>query len=74
MRYLDGDRSAPASQAVVIGERTVDVPCSDWIVWQPDRVQIFCLLDLALGVIFVFNALGDLSNWFEMRRRTHRMR
>jgi hypothetical protein len=36
---------------------------------QPVRVEVLCLLDLALGVLFVLNALGDLREWMAMRRR-----
>jgi hypothetical protein len=36
---------------------------------QPMRVQVLCLLDLVLGVVFFFNALLDLQRWLQTRRR-----
>ena len=68
-RYATGDKSLPASQRVVLGSRTVEVSCNDWFMRQPVRVEVLCLLDLALGVLFVLNALGDLREWMAMRRR-----
>jgi hypothetical protein len=32
-------------------------------------VQLLCLVDLCLGAVFVLNSLGDLRDWFVMRRR-----
>jgi hypothetical protein len=74
VRYLDGDRSGPATQMVMSGTRLVEVRCDYWISWQPLRVQILCLLDLVLAVLFVLNALSDASKWFESRRRLRLMR
>jgi hypothetical protein len=34
---------------------------------QPMRVQLLCLLDLVLAVVFVLNALADLRGWLEIR-------
>lgn len=68
-RYMAGDKSLPASEYVVTGSRTVVVPCSDWLARQPVWVQVLCLVELALGVVFVLNALLDLRNLLEMRRR-----
>ena len=66
-RYMAGDKSLPASEWVVSGTRTIEVPCSDWIMRQPMRVQLLCLLDLVLAVVFVLNALADLRDWLEIR-------
>ena len=48
--------------------------CDDWIMRQPLRVQVACLLDLALGLVFVLNALSDLREGLEARRRLRQMR
>jgi hypothetical protein len=68
--YLSGDTKAQKSEWVASGTRQVEVPCTDWITRQPARVQILCLLDVVLAVMFVLNALSDLRDWLEMRRRT----
>jgi hypothetical protein len=68
--YLAGDTSAQSSEYVASGTRMIVVPCSDWIMRQPLRMQLLCLLDLGLSVVFVLNALGDLRDWFASRRRT----
>jgi len=61
-RFLAGDKSAPASVWVVSGTRTIEVPCSDWLMRQATTVQVFCLVDLILIVLFVLNALLDLRD------------
>jgi len=68
-RYMAGDKSLPASEYVISGSRTVVVPCGDWLARQPVWVQVLCLLEMVLGVVFVLNALSDLSGWLKMRRR-----
>lgn len=67
--YLAGDRKAPASQWVESGTRTIEVPCSEWLPRQSMRVQVLCLLDVALAAVFLLNALAELRKWLEMRRR-----
>ena len=66
--YLAGDKSAQSSEYVASGTRMIAVPCRDWIMRQPLRVQILCLLDLALALVFLLNALGDLRDWLHLRR------
>jgi hypothetical protein len=67
-RYMAGDKSVPATQVVVSGTRTIEVPCTDWATRQPLRVQVLCLFDLALGVVFVLNGLADVREWTQRRR------
>jgi hypothetical protein len=67
--YMAGDRTLPASELVISGTRQIEVPCNDWIMRQPMRVQVLCLLDLVLGVVFFFNALLDLRRGLQTRRR-----
>jgi hypothetical protein len=71
--YLAGDTKVPSSEWVLSGTRTIEVPCDDWIMRQPLRVQVLCLLDVALTVLFVLNALSDLRDWRQFRRRMRQM-
>lgn len=73
-RYLAGDKSQPATQTVISGSRLVVVPCTNWIGRQPLWVQVLCLVDGALGVLFVLNLLSDLRAWLQMRRQWRTMR
>lgn len=57
----------PKSEYVVTGTRQVEVPCSDWWIRQPQTLQILCIADAALGVLFVFSALQDLRGWLAWR-------
>ena len=66
--YLAGDRSAPASQMVESGSRSVDVPCEAWIPRQSLWVQILCLLELVVIVVFTISCAGDLRDWATRRR------
>jgi hypothetical protein len=67
-RYLAGDTSLPSAQIVVSGTRTIIVPCDRWWLRQPVGVQMLCLLDLLLAVVFVLNGLQDTRAWIERRR------
>jgi hypothetical protein len=71
--YLAGDLKAPSSQWVESGTGLIEVPCNDWLMRQPMRVQILCLLDAVLAAMFVLNALADLRRWLEARRRRPRL-
>jgi hypothetical protein len=66
--YMAGDKSLPSSELVVSGSRQIEVPCSDWIMRQPLSVQVLCLLDLVIWVVFFFNALADLQRGLQSRR------
>jgi hypothetical protein len=72
MRYLAGDNTAPATQIVVSGTREIEVPCTDWVDRQPETVQLLCLVDVVLFVIFALNAAADVRAWMQMRRRRER--
>jgi hypothetical protein len=65
--FLAGDIRAPASMYVVTGARTIVVPCSQWLPRQPLSIQILCLVDLIMLIVFVMNLLGDLRDWFGRR-------
>jgi hypothetical protein len=66
--YMAGDRTVPASEMVISGTRQIEVPCNNWIMRQRMRVQVLCLLDLLVGVVFFFNALSDMQRWLQTRR------
>jgi len=65
--YPDGG-IAPRSEYVVTGTREVEVPCNDWWVRQSLTVQVLCIADAGLGMIFMVNALGDMRRWLGSRR------
>ncbi len=67
--YLAGNKGAPASVLVLSGSRQIEVSCDDWLMRQPMKVQLLCLIDLVIFVVFFFNALSDLQQWMQMRRR-----
>jgi hypothetical protein len=67
--YLDGNKSAQAAEYVLSGTRMIDVPCTDWFMRQPMRIQILSIADVGLALVFLLNALGDLREWLHMRRR-----
>jgi hypothetical protein len=73
-RFLEGDKSQPATQLVESGTRRLRVPCNDWIARQPLWVQILCLLNAVLGVVFMLNLLSDLRAWLQVRRQMRGMR
>jgi hypothetical protein len=73
-RYLAGDKTAPKSEWVVTGTRTIEVSCSDWTMRQPLRVQVLCLLDVVVLLLFFLNAMADLRDQSEMRRRRRVLR
>jgi hypothetical protein len=70
--YLAGDKYAQSSEYVTSGTRMIAVPCRDWIMRQPMRVQLLCLADLSLVVVFVLNVAGDMRDGLAMRRRRRR--
>jgi hypothetical protein len=67
--YLAGNKSAQSSEYVASGSRLIAVPCRDWIMRQPLRVQLLCLADLGIALVFVLNAAGDLRDWLAARTR-----
>ena len=71
--YLAGDRTAPSTMYVATGTRTMVVPCDDWLERQPGMVQLLCLVDFVLVVMFGLNALLDARGWFESRTRRMRV-
>jgi hypothetical protein len=71
--YLAGDQTAPSTMYVVTGTRTMVIPCDDWLERQPGKVQLLCLVDFVLVVMFGLNALQDARGCFVMWRRRRGM-
>jgi hypothetical protein len=61
-RYLAGEKKLPPREYVISGTRQIAVPCNQWLIRQPERVQILCLADLLLAATFAVNAVGDLQS------------
>lgn len=66
-RFLAGEPGAPSAQVVVTGSRTVVIPCRVWLPRQPTAVQVLCLLDFLLGVVFLLNVIGDIRIHLQAR-------
>ena len=66
--------SMPASEYVISGTRQIVVPCNDWIMRQSLNVQILCLLDVVLAIVFLLNALSDLREGLQARRRMRQVK
>lgn len=67
-RYLAGEKKLPSAEYVISGTRQIVVPCDQWLLRQPQWMQILCLVDLILAVIFLMNAAGDFKNFITRRR------
>ena len=74
VEYLGGNKTMPATQMVESGTRMVEVHCTNWFAWQPLRVQILVILDVALAGVFLMSALGDIRRWLEARSRMRPVR
>jgi hypothetical protein len=67
-RYLAGESWLPSSQTVDSGSRQIEVPCQEWLPRQSLTLQLLCLGDVVLLLVFFLNALGDFLEWKRMRR------
>ena len=65
-RFLAGDRSLPPTQMVAAGTQMVEVPCTVWLPRQPMWIQILCLVELVVVMVFALHLVGD---WRDRRRR-----
>ena len=59
-RYMQGDTSVPASEYVEEGTRTVEVPCDQWLMRPPLRVQMVCLVEAAAVLSVAVSAGYDV--------------
>ena len=62
-RYLAGDRSLAPTQMVEVGADIVAIPCEEWTPRQRPAIQILCLVELVVVIVFAIHALGDLADW-----------
>ena len=58
----------PKTEYAISGTREVEISCNDWWMRQSMTVQILCIADAGLGMIFLVNALVDLRGWIQWRR------
>jgi hypothetical protein len=58
----------PVSVYVESGTRTVEMPCTMWLPRQPVWVQMVCLVDFAVMIVFLLSVWRDCSRWLERRR------
>jgi hypothetical protein len=57
--YLSGQFKAPATVVVNTQGRAYQVPCDDWFLRQPRPVQVLCMVDGAIVVVFLISAYAD---------------
>jgi hypothetical protein len=57
--YLSGQLKAPATVVMNQQGRPYLVPCNDWFLRQTRSVQVFCLVDAGIFVVFLVSAFAD---------------
>ena len=57
--WLAGDTRAPREMVVMTGDHRMVVGCDEWFLRQPTGVQVLCLADAAVGVVFLVSAWAD---------------
>lgn len=67
--YLAGNKKLPSSEYVISGTRQIAVPCNQWLLRQPEWMQVLCLVDLVLAAVFFVNTAGDFRTFLSSRRR-----
>ena len=68
-RLASDKRTTQTSVLVDAGTRSVMMPCSVWIPRQPLKVQLWCLADLALAVVFAVSFCADWNRRSAGRQR-----
>jgi hypothetical protein len=61
-RYLSGEKWLPSSQTVDAGGQQMEVPCELWLPRQSLTLQLLCLGDLILLVVFFSTIWGIFSS------------
>jgi hypothetical protein len=70
--YLAGNNSAPATQTIEAGRRSIEIPCELWIPRQSMGIQILCLLEVSVIAIFAISCWSDVRNWPNSRQKNRR--
>jgi hypothetical protein len=73
-RFVRGEKTLPPSQMVDSGTLTMEIPCRQWLPRQPVTLQILCLVDLGIVVVFVMNAMADIRDSIQTRKQRAGMR
>ena len=63
--YKAGQLDAPSSVVINPQGHAMIIPCNQWLLRQPRSVQVSCLVDAGLFVIFLIGASAD---WTRRRR------
>ncbi len=66
--FLAGEKGYSSTVMVTTGTHQVELPCAIWLPRQPTKIQILCLLDFVVAVVFFLNATADLRRAWEARR------
>jgi len=67
--YMPGNVH-PQTVMVESGDRTVEMPCNLWLPRQSEWMQLTCLLDLAVLIVFLLSVWRDVKQWRERRRNS----
>ncbi len=57
--YLTGQFGAPATVVMNEQGRPYQVSCDDWFMRQPRQVQVLCMVDGVIVVVFLVSAYAD---------------
>ena len=60
--YMPG-HVLPQTVMVQSGDHTVEMPCNLWLPRQPDWLQLTCLLDLAVVIVFLLSVWRDVNRF-----------
>jgi hypothetical protein len=69
--YMPG-HVLPQTVMVQSGDRIVEMPCSLWLPRQSDWMQLTCLLDLTVLIVFLLSVWRDVKQWRVRPRKIQR--